>query len=176
MSEVKTVRFAQVVARAGQPRQHLTWLPPDKDPALARAAKAHRLLTVHQELRGGKKDYGTVGLHAGARAQFLLFPRSLAAFAARRVIAIDYAALAGALSSSATLAAPPRRPATRTPARPAPAKPAPARPAPAELPKKTPESPRSEIERALADLKARRPRSARLRLERWLRAHRDPAL
>lgn len=172
MSEVKTVRFAQVVARAGQPRQHLTWLPPDKDPALARAAKAHRLLTVHQELRGGKKDYGTVGLHAGARAQFLLFPRSLAAFAARRVIAIDYAALAGALSSSA----PPRRSATRTPARPAPAKPAPARPAPAELPKKTPESPRSEIERALADIKARRPRSARLRLERWLRAHRDPAL
>jgi hypothetical protein len=81
-----------MVARSGRPEHYVTWSDPSRDPALRKALKAMRVLTVHQQLRGGKKDFGVVGLEAGRNAQFFVFPRSLRPFAGARVVAIDYAA------------------------------------------------------------------------------------
>ncbi len=91
---MKTVRFKELVKKCGAPLLHLSWVPPERDAGLQRAIKEHRVLTVHQELRGSKKDYATVGLLKDANSQVLLFPKSLRAYTDRRVVAIDYDLLA----------------------------------------------------------------------------------
>jgi hypothetical protein len=47
-------------------------------------------MTIHQTLRGGKKDFGTVGYEPGRATQLLAFPKSLRPFAGKRIIAIRY--------------------------------------------------------------------------------------
>lgn len=93
-SPMKTVRFAELVAKAGAPEAHQMWVPPAKDAAFQRALKAHRVLTVHQENVGTKKDYGVVGFHEEPHAQFLVFPKSLREFEGRRVVGVKYELLA----------------------------------------------------------------------------------
>lgn len=89
-----SVRFSQVVAKAGRPTPYVTWSNPEKDAALKRLVREARVMTVHQQLRGARKDFATVGFHREANAQLLVFPRSLRRFAERRVIGIDYQLLA----------------------------------------------------------------------------------
>ncbi|HWL15003.1 MAG TPA: hypothetical protein VNR00_05315 [Opitutus sp.] len=91
---MKTVRFADVVARSGEPEVHLPWLPPKQDKTFQRVVKAQRVMTIHQENVGTKKDYGLVGFEEQPHAQYLVFPKSLAAFEGRRVIGINYHLLA----------------------------------------------------------------------------------
>jgi hypothetical protein len=88
----KTVRFTQVVERSGKPQVHTLWLPPDKDPELQRAEKAHRVMTVESGVAGGKTDVGRVGFNAGTGnpAQFLIFPKSLKRFEGARVVGIKF--------------------------------------------------------------------------------------
>jgi hypothetical protein len=88
---VKTIRFTQVVQRAGRPEVHTLWLPPEKDPELKRAQKTHRVMTL---ARGGaaKTPVGTVGFdvkHAAA-GQLLVFPKSLARFEGARIVGIKF--------------------------------------------------------------------------------------
>jgi hypothetical protein len=85
-----TARFKDVVAAAGRPQVHALWLAPGQDPALKRAVRECRVMTVHQELRGTKKDYGTVGLHLEGSTQVLIFPKSLRRFGDRHIVGIDY--------------------------------------------------------------------------------------
>jgi len=73
---MKTARFAAVVEAAGKPDTHLLLVSPEKDKALQAAIKAHRVMTVHQELVGNKADHGTVGFVPGRARQFLIFPKS----------------------------------------------------------------------------------------------------
>lgn len=47
-------------------------------------------MTVFQESVGTKADRGEVGFHPGAGRQFLLFPKSLGAFAGKGVVGIKY--------------------------------------------------------------------------------------
>ncbi len=89
-----TARFSQVLAKSGTPHVHLTWTTPTRDKTLRAAVEHCRLLTVHQNARGQKKDFGLVGLHPGKSVQYLVFPKSLRAFAGKRVVGIDYAAVA----------------------------------------------------------------------------------
>lgn len=91
---MKTVRFASVVEKCGAPHLHLAWVAPQRDPAVRKAMAENRVMTVHQELRGGKKDYGTIGYLKDRHAQILLFPKSLRRFGERRVVAVDYSLLA----------------------------------------------------------------------------------
>lgn len=97
---MKTVRFPNVVAKAGKPQHYLAWAGSGKDKHLKNAAKEARLLTVHQEVRGGKKDHGTVGLEAGRNVQYFIFPRSLKVFEGARVVGIDYGLVDEKLSSA----------------------------------------------------------------------------
>lgn len=91
---MKTARFTEVVKKAGAPETYLLWVPPKQDSAFQRAVKEHRILTIHQENVGTKKDYGMVGFHEEPNAQFLVFPKSLKTFADRRIIGINYDLLA----------------------------------------------------------------------------------
>lgn len=97
---MKTVRFGSVITRAGKPEHHLTWSDPARDPMLLKAEKQLRLLTVHQQRRGAKKDFGVVGLEPSRDAQYFIFPRTLRSFRGARVVAIDYAAVGERLSLS----------------------------------------------------------------------------
>lgn len=87
---MKTVRFAELVARAGKPEPHQLWSDPGRDRTFQRARKEHRVLTIHQENVGTKKDFGVVGFHEEPRAQFVIFPKSIREFEGRRVIGINY--------------------------------------------------------------------------------------
>lgn len=91
---MKTAKFSEIVKRCGEPSIYLTWLDPARDKTLKRAVAEHRLMTLHQELHGGKKDYGTVGFLKDRRAQLLVFPKSLRRFTDRKVIAVDYSLIA----------------------------------------------------------------------------------
>src|SRR5688572_25315198 len=91
---MKTVRFAEVVAKSGAPEAYQLWLPPKQDRAFQRAAKEHRVMTIHQENVGAKKDHGTVGFLEEPQAQYLIFPKTLRAFSERKVIGINYELLA----------------------------------------------------------------------------------
>ena len=87
----KTVRFTQVVERSGRPQVHTLWLPPDKDPELQRAQKAHRVMTIEPGSSGSKTDVGTVGFKRDAKlGQFLIFPKSLKTFDGAHVVGIKF--------------------------------------------------------------------------------------
>jgi hypothetical protein len=99
---MKTVRFATVVAAAGKPSPHPLWMAPAHDRVLQQALKGHRVMTVHQDVRGTPKDYGTVGMTQEPEAQHLVFPRSLRRFDGQRIVGIDYGQLAAGTSLAAT--------------------------------------------------------------------------
>ena len=87
---MKTARFAAVVEAAGKPDTHLLLVSPEKDKPLQTAIRAHRVMTLHQELGGSKKDHGTVGFEPGGARQFLIFPRSLSKFQGSRIVGVKY--------------------------------------------------------------------------------------
>ena len=87
---MKTVRFSQVVARSGQPEVYTLWTAPEDDREFQTALKEHRVLTVHQETTGSRKDYGEVGFTKDRSGNFFIFPKSLKAFEGRRVVGVKY--------------------------------------------------------------------------------------
>jgi hypothetical protein len=87
---MKTARFAAVVAAAGKPDIHLLLVSPEKDKTLQAAIRSHRVMTVHQEVAGNRKDHGIVGFHPGPARQFLIFPRSISKFEGSRIVAVKY--------------------------------------------------------------------------------------
>jgi hypothetical protein len=91
---VKTTRFATIVQAAGAPSVYLLWSPAEKDATFQNAIKQHRVMSVHQETRGTKKDYGVIGFTKDPQAQFLVFPKSIRRFEGTRVVGVDYELLA----------------------------------------------------------------------------------
>jgi hypothetical protein len=90
MHLMKTVRFSQVVKKAGKPSTYLQLVPVGKDRTLKGAASEDRVMTVSQATVGHAADYGVVGLDAKLKGQVLIFPRSLAKFEGSRVVGIKY--------------------------------------------------------------------------------------
>lgn len=90
MLAMKTVRFSQVIARSGQPEIHTLWTAAEDDREFQTALKEHRVLTVHQETVGSRKDYGEVGFTQDRTGNFLIFPKSLKTFEGRRVVGVKY--------------------------------------------------------------------------------------
>lgn len=87
---MKTVRFSDIVTKAGRPRLHLQLVGPDRDRALQQAIRSNRVMTVHQSGRGDRADFGKVGYEEHRSGQILLFPKSIRAFAGRKVVGIKY--------------------------------------------------------------------------------------
>jgi hypothetical protein len=85
-----TIRFSKVVDTAGKPTVHTLWIEPGKDSALQNAIKANRVMTIHQRPAGTKTDYGTVGFEKKVSGEVLIFPKSIRAFADKRVIGVNY--------------------------------------------------------------------------------------
>jgi hypothetical protein len=116
---MKTARLAEVVKQAGAPNAYQLWADPKKDRTFQRAVAEHRVLTVHQENIGTKKDYGLVGFREEPHAQYLIFPRSVKGFTNRRIIGINYRLLAkeSRLESRPAARQPKRRAASKKPIR-----------------------------------------------------------
>ncbi len=86
----KTVRFAEVVKAAGRPETHALWVEPRKDAVFQRALKETRLMSVHEDHRGTKADFGSIGYEPDRKAEFLIFPKSLQRFASCKIIGIKF--------------------------------------------------------------------------------------
>jgi hypothetical protein len=166
---MSTARFTKVVEKCGRPELYLLWMKPEKDAVFQKHVKSHRIMTVHQQVAGTKKDFGEVGFHRGNTVQYLVFPRSLRAFAEQKIVGIDYTLLAE-LPKSAAPKKPPRettrkspapkfRPATKTPTAHAPphAKASP-KPPPAPLPSERPGPMEALPEKSAAEAPPEKPK------------------
>jgi predicted lipid-binding transport protein (Tim44 family) len=85
-----TARFKSVVEQCGVPEVYTLWVEPRKDLTFQRALTQQRVMSVHQETVGTRKDYGEIGFTGDLQAQLLIFPKSLKAFAGKRVVGIQY--------------------------------------------------------------------------------------
>ncbi len=136
-----TVRFSQVVEKAGQPEAYTLWVKPEQDKVFTSLLRQNRVMTVHQETVGSKADYGSVGYVEDRQRSLLVFPKSLKRFEGKRIIGIKYDEL-----KEATSAAPePAKKVTRTktsPKKKAPraTKPTPTSKPPKPKPKPTPKT------------------------------------
>ena len=86
--EVKTVRFALVVEKAGAPQVYTIWQQPRTDRHLQSLLKNHRLMTIQQAESG--TDFGVVDFCERKGATYLEFPKSLKRFADRRIVGIKW--------------------------------------------------------------------------------------
>ena len=121
---MNTTRFANVVKTSGTPETYLAFSDPAKDRSFQAVVKSNRVMTVFQEAAGHKTDHGEVGFQPGRSRQFLIFPKSLRAFAGHRIVGINY----GLLAHSEAPEAPASSRQLKTPAKPSPKPPAKAKP------------------------------------------------
>ena len=87
--KVKTARFADVVARAGQPEVYTLWQKPSADRHLQAQIKKTRVMTILKSESG--TDFGLVGFKETKEARYLVLPKSLKRFEHKRIVGIDWA-------------------------------------------------------------------------------------
>ncbi len=86
--KVKTVRFSEVVAKAGAPEVYTLWQKPSADRRLQSLKKNHRLMTIQENESG--TDFGLADFCERKGARYLSFPKSLKRFAEQRIIGINW--------------------------------------------------------------------------------------
>jgi len=86
--KTKTARFSKVVEECGKPQVYTLWQKPTADRRFQSQMKKNRVMTVLKSEPG--TDFGIVGLKESKEARYLIFPKSLKAFAANRIIGIDW--------------------------------------------------------------------------------------
>ena len=107
---MKPVRFEKVVEKCGHPVVFLPLGSPKSDRAFMNAVREERVLTIKQEPTSRHKDFGVVGFVEQKFVTYLLFPKSLRAFADARIIGIKYDVLEHAtVGSAGRVAAPSMR-------------------------------------------------------------------
>lgn len=74
----------------GKPETYLLLMDPGKDRTFQAAVKTQRVMTLFQEAVGTKTDRSEIGFQPGRGRQFLIFPKSLKAFAGRSIVGIKY--------------------------------------------------------------------------------------
>ncbi|HXT11602.1 MAG TPA: hypothetical protein VN873_08560 [Candidatus Angelobacter sp.] len=85
-----TLRFRELVKKAGTPEIKSLWTDPKRDRDFMRATKEHRVLTLVQEPGSKKKDFGEIGFHQHAHASYLVFPKRLPGDDGNKVVGIKY--------------------------------------------------------------------------------------
>src|SRR5438477_10191640 len=90
VSTAKTVRFAVVVKECGPPQPVFLWTKPEQNPDLMSAIRHNRVMTVKQETKGARKDFGVVGFVQEKSLSYLVFPKPLNRFKDMRIIGINY--------------------------------------------------------------------------------------
>jgi hypothetical protein len=86
--KTKTARFSKVVEKCGKPQVYTFWQKPSADRRFQSQMKKNRVMTILKSESG--TDFGIVGLKESKEARYLTFPKSLKAFAANRIIGIDW--------------------------------------------------------------------------------------
>ena len=86
--KTKTARFSKVVEKCGKPQVYTLWQKPSADRGFQSQMKKNRVMTILKSESG--TDFGIVGLNESKEARYLTFPKSLKAFAANRIIGIDW--------------------------------------------------------------------------------------
>ncbi len=84
---VKTARFAEVVAKCGEPQTYTVWRKRADDPQLKKLLAQNRIMTIR---RGTGADFGEVGFHEAKSTIYLQFPKSLKRFAGQRIVGIKW--------------------------------------------------------------------------------------
>ncbi|HYY14738.1 MAG TPA: hypothetical protein VE758_09940 [Chthoniobacterales bacterium] len=85
---VKTVRFAQVVEKAGAPEVYTVWQRPEQNRHLQSLIKHHRIMTIQKS--GAGTEFGLIGFKEGKGATYLEFPKSLKRFENKRIVGIKW--------------------------------------------------------------------------------------
>jgi hypothetical protein len=86
--KVKTVRFADVVDKAGKPEPYTLWQKPATDRHFQSALKNNRVMTIQQGDTG--TEFGLVGFKQSNTARYLIFPKSLKHLEDNRVVGIKW--------------------------------------------------------------------------------------
>ena len=87
--KVKTVRFAEVVEKAGTPEVYTLWVKPKSDRHFQSLLKNHRVMTIQQSEAG--TEFGVADFCERKGARYLAFPKSLKRFEGNRIVGIDWA-------------------------------------------------------------------------------------
>jgi hypothetical protein len=90
--KVKTVRFAQVIEKCGEPEVYTLWQKPGADRHFQSHIKNNRVMTIQKS--GSGTVFGITGFKERKGATYLVFPRSLKRFAEKRIVGINWALLA----------------------------------------------------------------------------------
>ncbi|MFN2509508.1 MAG: hypothetical protein ABR589_12140 [Chthoniobacterales bacterium] len=85
---VKTVRFAEVVEKAGTPEVYTLWTKPAADRHFQSLLKNQRIMTIQQSEAG--TDFGVADFCERKGARYLAFPKSLKRFGDARVVGINW--------------------------------------------------------------------------------------
>lgn len=86
--KTKTARFSKVVEKCGKPQVYTLWQKPSADRRFQSQMKKNHVMTILKSEPG--TDFGIIGLKESKEARYLIFPKSLKAFAANRIIGIDW--------------------------------------------------------------------------------------
>ncbi len=86
--KTKTVRFALVVEKCGEPEVYTLWQKPQTDRHFQMLLKNNRIMTILSS--ESETDFGLVGFRETKGARYLAFPKSLKRFTDRRVIGIRW--------------------------------------------------------------------------------------
>jgi hypothetical protein len=86
--KTKTIRFAEIVEKAGAPEVYTLWQKPKADKHLQSMLKNNRVMTILQS--EGGTDFGLVGFREEKGARYLVFPKPLKRFMDRRVVGIKW--------------------------------------------------------------------------------------
>ncbi len=86
--KVKTVRFSEVVEKAGRPEVYTLWVKPKADRHFQSLIKNHRLMTIQPSEAG--TDFGVAEFCERKGARYLSFPKSLKRFAEKRIVGINW--------------------------------------------------------------------------------------
>ena len=86
--KTKTARFSKVVEKCEEPKVYTLWQKPSADRHFQAQMKKNRVMTILKSESG--TDFGIVGVKESKEARYLIFPKSLKAFAENRVIGIDW--------------------------------------------------------------------------------------
>jgi hypothetical protein len=87
--KTKTARFSRVIDKSGKPQVYTLWQKPSSDRHFHAQLKNNRVMTILKTESG--TDFGIAGFKEEKGATYLVFPKSLKAFADMRVVGIDWA-------------------------------------------------------------------------------------
>ena len=86
--KVKTIRFSEVVEKAGTPEVYTLWMKPKADRHFQSLLKNHRIMTIQQTDAG--TDFGIADFCERPGARYLAFPKSLKRLGDVRIVGINW--------------------------------------------------------------------------------------